>query len=359
MALDEAQHTPSSSTLVAELANYGIDETVRNALASMVDTAPGAMLYRFNPAYLAEEVALSRRAGLQLMAAAVQVGLFNLNWEARCIYCGYQAHAFDKLTQAHSKQYCAMCRDDFQAKLDDGIHVTFSVAERVRSLPAGIDNEAWREATDRRLGVTTSHELLTVQAFRDLFIDEPLPDGESFQIKWAALMFTDLGGSTALYARKGDPRAYSLVREHFNILFNVVNQAGGAVVKTIGDAIMAVFVDGAAAVKAGQNALIAIEAFNRERELADDERLTLKVGVHAGPTLAVTLNDRLDYFGTTVNAAARVQSSANYAELVVTQQVLEAPGVAEILPADLANETLILRGLDDLPFNVVRLQHTN
>ncbi|GAA5529344.1 adenylate/guanylate cyclase domain-containing protein [Herpetosiphon gulosus] len=357
MALNEEQHSTSSSTLVAELANYGVAATVRTALTSIVDTAPGAMLYRFNPAYLAEALGLSRRTGLQLMAAAVRVGLFDLNWEARCIYCGYQAHAFDKLTQAHSQQYCAMCRDNFPAKLDEGIHVTFTVAAQVRSLPAGIENAPWREEVDQRLGVTTSHELLTVQAFRDLFIDEPLPDGESFQIKWAALMFTDLGGSTALYARKGDPRAYSLVREHFNILFNVVDQAGGAVVKTIGDAIMAVFVDGAAAVKAGQNALAAIEQFNIDRELGDDERLTLKVGVHAGPTLAVTLNDRLDYFGTTVNAAARVQSSANYAELVVTQQVLEAPGVAEILPSDLVNETLILRGLDDLPFNVVRFHN--
>ena len=171
-----------------------------------------------------------------------------------------------------------------------------------------------------------------------------------------ALMFTDLGRSTAMYARKGDPRAYSLVREHFRLIFDAVNESGGAVVKTIGDAVMAVFPSGREAVAAAVESQARIEQFNRERGLGADECLRLKIGIHAGSTLAVTLNDRLDYFGTVVNAAARVQGLAAHSETVLTRQVLDDVGVRELVQNPSPPETLVLRGLDDQPFEVVRVK---
>lgn len=57
----------------------------------------------------------------------------------------------------------------------------------------------------------------------------------------------------------------------------------------------------------------------------------LKVGVHRGASIAVTLNERLDYFGQTVNIAARVQSLAGGDEVCITEEVYGAPGVAEII----------------------------
>jgi class 3 adenylate cyclase len=346
-----------SRATIEALATYGVAESTRQSLASYLDAAEDRALYRFNPAYLAEQLKLTRRQGLDLLAAALQAGIVDLNWEVQCPGCGYRAHAFDGLRSAHSDFTCGMCKMAFSGHLDDEIHITFTASQRIRALKnvAEASDEAWRGEIDARLKPVTSHELLTLQVFRNLFVSEPLPVGESFQVKWMALMFTDLGGSTAIYARKGDPRAYSLVREHFNLIFGAVEDAGGAVVKTIGDAVMAVFQSGAIAVQAALESQRRIEQFNRERSLGDDERLRLKVGLHAGPTLAVTLNDRLDYFGTVVNAAARVQGLARHGETVITREILDASGVHELLPADLLRETLVLRGLDELPFEVVRL----
>lgn len=348
---------PQSSVnqAVAGLANFNIPTALSEQFAAYLNQADERNLVRFNPAYLAEHLTVSRHECLNLLATALQAGIVNLNWEVQCPYCGFQDHAFASLRQAHSDFVCSMCKMTFHAHLDDEIHVTFSVSERVRNVaPSGYSKD-WAMAIDERLKPTTSHELLTVQAFRDLFVNEPLPEGESFQVKWSALMFTDLGGSTAIYARKGDPRAYSLVREHFNLIFAAVNEANGAVVKTIGDAVMAVFLRGSDAVRAAQLSQQRVAQFNRDRGLGDDECLKLKIGLHAGATLAVTLNDRLDYFGTTVNAAARVQGQAHNGEIVITKQVRDDRGVRELLPTNLATEMLMLRGLDDMPFEVVRI----
>ena len=61
------------------------------------------------------------------------------------------------------------------------------------------------------------------------------------------------------------------------------------------------------------------------------QRLSLKIGLHTGPCIAVELNDRLDYFGRTVNIAARVEGLAGAGEIVCTDSVFEALGVQEVL----------------------------
>lgn len=142
-------------------------------------------------------------------------------------------------------------------------------------------------------------ELGTVQLFRDLFSREVLRPGETQGIGSLALCFTDLRGSTALYRRAGDGPAFGLVMDHFALLRGCVTAHGGAVVKTMGDAVLAVFPDPADALAA------LMQAQARMRE-AFGGRLGLKAGLHWGPCIAVTLNERLDYLGTSVNLAARL-----------------------------------------------------
>ncbi len=55
--------------------------------------------------------------------------------------------------------------------------------------------------------------------------------------------------------------------------------------------------------------------------------MILKIGIHKGACIAVTLNDRLDYFGQTVNTASRVQGLAGAEEIYVTEEVFAFPGV--------------------------------
>ena len=71
-----------------------------------------------------------------------------------------------------------------------------------------------------------------------------------------------------------------------------------------------------------------IAAFNQRQP---DKALILKIGVHKGAAIAVTLNDRLDYFGQTVNIAARVQNLADADEIFVSEDVYDAAGVKDEL----------------------------
>jgi class 3 adenylate cyclase len=170
--------------------------------------------------------------------------------------------------------------------------------------------------------------LLARQTFRRLFRSERVDEEEGLGIRQVTFLFTDLKGSTALYERLGDLNAYALVREHFALLEAAAQRQGGAIVKTIGDAVMAAFARPVDAVAAALGILQDIDQFNREHGQA---AIILKMGAHCGPSIAVTLNDNLDYFGQTVNIAARVQSFADAGEICLTEALYTAPGVGEVL----------------------------
>ncbi len=170
--------------------------------------------------------------------------------------------------------------------------------------------------------------LLMTQTFRDLFRSEVIRATEGIAVRDVTLLFTDLKGSTALYERIGDLNAYIKVQRHFEQLVDVTARHDGAVIKTIGDAVMAAFLTPADAVQAALEMLKAVEPLNSDRTQRD---FVLKIGVHKGASIAVTLNERLDYFGQTVNIAARVQNLAGADEVCMTEGVYAAEGMAEIL----------------------------
>jgi class 3 adenylate cyclase len=170
--------------------------------------------------------------------------------------------------------------------------------------------------------------LLARQTFRRLFRSERVDEREGLGIRQVTLLFTDLKGSTAMYERLGDLNAYALVREHFALLGATVQQHSGAIVKTIGDAVMAVFSRPTDAVSAALDILGEIERYNSEH---GDPSIILKIGAHCGPSIAVTLNENLDYFGQTVNVAARVQSLAEAGEICISEALYSAPGIGQIL----------------------------
>jgi class 3 adenylate cyclase len=171
-------------------------------------------------------------------------------------------------------------------------------------------------------------EVLSNQAFHDLFAEETIVAGEGLVVRNLALLFTDLQGSTALYERIGDLKAFDLVRLHFGHLREVIAANSGALVKTIGDAVMASFVDPLDALRAALEMRARIARFNEE---SGANLIAIKIGLHAGACLAVTLNDRLDYFGQTVNIAARVQGLADADEILVTDDVLGHSGAVDLL----------------------------
>ena len=87
----------------------------------------------------------------------------------------------------------------------------------------------------------TAKRLLTNQTFRDLYRTDTLDVDQRLKITSLTFLFTDLSGSTELYERVGDLVAFDLVQAHFQVLHEIVAAEAGAVVKTIGDAVMATF----------------------------------------------------------------------------------------------------------------------
>jgi class 3 adenylate cyclase len=169
--------------------------------------------------------------------------------------------------------------------------------------------------------------LLTDSAFRDLFGDETLGESQNISVKNITFLISDLKGSTALYDAVGDVRGYHLVRRHFAALTRAVAGHSGAVVKTTGDQVMATFADPVDAVSAAID--MAREVEEMSRSLA--ERLCLKMSIHGGHCLLVTLNNRLDYFGHTLNIAHRLLRLARGGELCLSNDIFENPQVGDLL----------------------------
>src|SRR5450631_350466 len=199
----------------------------------------------------------------------------------------------------------------------------------VRVLPSVfIAADALHHLIGKRKPFLTAKRMLTNQTFRDVYKADNLNIDQRLKITSLTFLFTDLKGSTALYERVGDLAAFDLVRAHFRALLEIIASEKGAVVKTIGDAVMATFVRPEHALAAGLRMRAAMEALNAERGTKD---LVVKIGIHEGPCLAVMLNERQDYFGQTVNIAARVQGLSTSHAIHITGPVIDAPAVAAIL----------------------------
>ena len=191
-----------------------------------------------------------------------------------------------------------------------------------------IANDKLHELLARRKPFLTAKRLLTNQVFRDIYGTDTIDVDQRLKITSLTFLFTDLRGSTELYEQVGDLAAFDLVRSHFQVLNEIVAAEAGAVVKTIGDAVMATFPTPDRALAA---ALRMREAMHRLNDGHNGHDLLLKIGIHEGPCLAVVLNDRQDYFGTTVNIAARVQGLADSRSILATGPVVTHPQASSLL----------------------------
>ena len=214
-----------------------------------------------------------------------------------------------------------------------------------------LERTAWNDEA------ATASEVTALQVFRDLFATEALRPGEQISVGTLTVLFTDLKNSTRMYREIGDATAFGCVMNHFDILKQVIAEHDGALVKTIGDAVMAVFRQPSAALRAMLHA---------QQQLANPDGaqpLTLKAGVHVGPCIAVTLNERLDYFGSTVNLAARLEGQSTGEDIVISSDVYDDPEVRSFL-ADSGNGLVArrfeipLKGFDEEKFALWRVART-
>jgi class 3 adenylate cyclase len=229
------------------------------------------------------------------------------------------------------------------------VRITFENRSAKRTIPGlWIAGDAMHDTLGRRRPFLTATRLLSNQTFRDLYRTGTLDKDQRFKITNLTILFTDLRGSTALYDRVGDLAAFDLVRDHFSALLTTVAAEGGAVVKTIGDAVMATFPTPERAVRAAMRMRGAMREINDAR---GSEDLALNIGLHEGPCLAVMLDERQDYFGQTVNVAARVQGLADPSAILATKPIVQSTGVSRLLAeagmAATERESHALRGVSE------------
>ncbi|MGY8684119.1 adenylate/guanylate cyclase domain-containing protein [Bradyrhizobium sp. UFLA05-153] len=217
-----------------------------------------------------------------------------------------------------------------------------------RVLPAvWVANKALDDLLTRRKPALTAKRLLTNQTFRDLYRTDTLAIGQRLKILSLTFLFSDLRDSTGLYEHVGDLVAFDLVNEHFRLLQEIIVSERGAIVKTIGDAVMATFETPDRAIAAAIRMREAMSDLGAERQ---HQGLLLKMGIHEGSCLAVTLNGQQDYFGQTVNIASRVQGLAASRAIVVTEPVLEHADTRTLLEAGGLSPTrrsVALSGISD------------
>ena len=216
---------------------------------------------------------------------------------------------------------------------------------------AAIEDLAWTSQA------TTAAQVTTLQDFRDLFSSEVLAPGQQLAVSHIALLFSDLKGSTRLYEGLGDAPAYSRVNRHFDFIRQAVSRGNGSIIKTMGDGVMCAFhrLDDALATAIGLQEDVTAWCLKQDIE----PPLVLKVGVHHGPAIAMTANGRLDYFGRTVNLAARIADSSRGGDVVMLRQVLDEAD-RSFIDGRVTTEsfTTRLRGIDDDQY-LVRLAVTD
>lgn len=215
-----------------------------------------------------------------------------------------------------------------------------------------LERMAW---TDQ---AATAAEVIALQRFRDLFSSEVLRPGEQISVGSLSILFTDLRDSTRLYREIGDAPAFGCVVNHFDILREAIRAEDGSLVKTMGDAVMAVFRRPPSALRAIMNAQKVISS------VGNNPPLQLKAGIHYGPCIAVTLNERLDYFGSTVNIAARLEGLSKGGDVIISSAIRYDPEVMDLLTEQkekymIESIEATLKGFETERFELWRIKSIN
>lgn len=131
-----------------------------------------------------------------------------------------------------------------------------------------------------------------------------------------AVLFADICGSTALYENLGDDLARKTISRYIDTLSGVVADHQGALIKTIGDEIMATF----SSAEAAFNAACAMQTAVANEQPSSGIPLHIRIGFNYGEVI----KESTDVFGNTVNVAARVAAITRAGQTMSTQAVFDA-----------------------------------
>lgn len=162
-------------------------------------------------------------------------------------------------------------------------------------------------------------ELFCLPEFQRLFSRDCLNTGVQLDLGNQTILFTDIVGSTKFYQEVGDAAAFATVMEHFEALTAIIRKHDGAIIKTIGDAVMAAF-------HTPENCLRAAAEAQWEFSPGGKQKVRLRASIHHGPVIAVNWDTGKDYFGHVVNFAAKLQACAGAGEVAVSEEYIQLVG---------------------------------
>ena len=205
------------------------------------------------------------------------------------------------------------------------------------------------ERSASREDALTAARASSLALFRELFPGEILSPGQLISVATTTLLQTMIEDADDLYAELGDARAFAAIHEHVRLIEERIRRAGGALVKTVGEGVLASFSETAAAVRVGLDLAEVLAAG------VATKALRARASVHRGPAMAATINEHLDYFGLTVAQTAALLRVAPPGGLVLSSAAAADPAVmallrarhrqAEVVTADLpgAGEAIVHR----------------
>jgi class 3 adenylate cyclase len=148
-------------------------------------------------------------------------------------------------------------------------------------------------------------DVFAISDFKKLFNNERLGQGIQLYLGEQTILFTDIVSSTKYYEKFGDKHAFEEIKKHFEEVYEIFEQNNGVIVKTIGDAVMASF-------PSPDDALKACEQANRVFDRNHSKyNFLLRMSSHVGKVIGVNSDTGIDYFGNTVNVAAKLQNIAD------------------------------------------------
>ena len=146
--------------------------------------------------------------------------------------------------------------------------------------------------------------LMTLPDFVEQFSADAPAAGVQLAVGQLAVVFTDIVGSTELYERIGDARAFALVQEHWRAAARIASSHRGAIIKTLGDGLLISYPTVSDAIEATLEMMAQVTALGMRERVP----LAIRAGVHEGPCYLVRGHERADLFGRTVNLASRLAS---------------------------------------------------
>jgi class 3 adenylate cyclase len=162
------------------------------------------------------------------------------------------------------------------------------------------------------------------------------------------IMFTDLVGYTSMMSRLGDERAFKLLREHNNVVWDSLTRFAGREVKHTGDGIMASFDDADQAVRAAIEIRKGVAAIEVPGTPETNGHLSIRIGMTSGEPL----EEGGDLFGSVVNLASRLGDLAESEEILISAECQ-----LELTDASIALESIgevTIRGFSD-PISVSKV----